>query len=85
MNEKGEVFLCNTGVVCCKKESGSLTIYTHGDFRRDGVYNCCINGLCINARIYRNSIYTTLFNSSELNEFYYLSLLLLLFFSHSSH
>ena len=72
MNQNGDIVQCNTGVVRCKKESGLLTIYTHGDFRRDGMYNCCINGLCINARIYRNSIYTTIFNSSELNEFHYL-------------
>ena len=85
MNQKGEVLECNTGVVRCKNESGSLTIYTHGDFRRDGMYNCCIDGLCINARIYRNINYTTIFKSSELNEFHYLSFLLLLFFSHSNH
>ena len=84
-SEKGEVVQCDTSVVRCKKESGSLTIYTHGDFRRDGMYNCCISGLCISTRIYRNSNYTTSFNSSELNEFHHLSFLTLLFFRHSNH
>ena len=82
--ENGDTVQCNNGVVRCKKESGSLTIYTHGDFQRNGMYTCCINGLCINARILTNTKYTTLFNSSELNEFHYLSCLILLFFRHSN-
>ena len=85
INQKGEFVLCNTGTVRCVPENGSLTIYTQGNFIRDGMYTCCIDGLCINARIYRHINYTTIFNSSELNEFHYLSFLLLLFFSHSNH
>ena len=68
INKKGKNVPCDSGTLRCMNGSGFLTIYTQGNFINDGMYTCCIDGLCISARIYRNNEYT---NSSELNEFYY--------------
>ena len=52
--------------------NGFLTVYTQGNFglARNGMYTCCIDGVCISTRIYTNSEYNNLFDSGELHEFY---------------
>ena len=69
-NFVGDDVACDTGVVRCEPGSGSLIVYTQGSFYsiRNGMYTCCIDGLCISTRIYTNSQYNMLFDSGELHE-----------------
>ena len=59
---------CDTGVVRCVPGSGFLTVYTFGNFGRNGMYTCCIGGVCMNTRIYTDLQYNNLFDSGELHE-----------------
>ena len=68
MNFLEENVRCDNGVVRCKPGNGSLTVYTQGNFgsQRNGMYTCCIDGLCISTRIYTESEYNNLFDLGEL-------------------
>ena len=61
--------LCDVGTVQCVPGSGSLTVYTQENFNSNGMYTCCIDGLCISTRIYINLFYNNLFDSGELHEY----------------
>ena len=54
INKNGENVSCNEGTVRCMPGNGYLTIYTQGGFQRNGMYTCCIDGLCISMRILQN-------------------------------
>ena len=71
MNFLGDDVACDAGVIRCVPGNGSLTVYTVAGFSsvRNGMYTCCIDGVCINTRIYTNSEYNNLFDSGELHEF----------------
>ena len=62
---------CDSGVVRCVPGSGFLIVYTQSNFNsaRNGMYTCCIDGLCISTRIYFETDYNDLFDSGELHEF----------------
>ena len=71
MNFNGDNVACDAGAVQCVPGSGSLTVYAQGNFNsgRNGMYTCCIDGLCISTRIYVEDDYNNLFDSGELHEF----------------
>ena len=71
MNFDGDDVACDSGVVRCVLGNGSLTVYTQGNFgpSRNGMYTCCIDGLCISTRIYTRPEYNNLFDSGELHQY----------------
>ena len=68
-NKTGGNVSCNEGTVRCMPGGGSLTIYTQAGFQRNGMYTCCIDGLCISMRILQSEKYNELLDSGELLEF----------------
>ena len=70
-NVLGDNQACDSGVVRCVPGSGFLTVYavTGCGSSRNGMYTCCIDGLCISTRIHTRSEYNDLFDSGELYEF----------------
>ena len=57
----------NRGPVQCQTGAGNVIIYTAMGFNNghNGMYTCCIESHCINARIYRDSEYQNLFDSGK--------------------
>ena len=57
----------NSGPVRCQTGTGNVIIYTVTRLtgRHNGMYTCCIDNNCINARIYRESDYQNLFDSGK--------------------
>ena len=55
---------CDSGVVRCVIGSGFLTIFVLPNFGsgRNGIYTCCIDGVCISTRIFTQSEYFDLFD-----------------------
>ena len=72
MNQTGGVVACHKGAIQCEIGEGSLTFFTYEETlssKRNGMYTCCIDSLCISARIYKNSAYDNFLSGSELQEF----------------
>ena len=57
----------NSGLVRCQTGRGNVIIYTVTGFdnSHNGMYTCCIDSHCINARIYQQSDYRNLFDSGK--------------------
>ena len=57
----------NSGPVQCQTGSGNVIIYTATGFsgHHNGIYTCCIDSHCINARIYQQNDYRNLFDSGK--------------------
>ena len=59
----GSVVECDENLVTCKREPGSITLYTVFNDMEDrpgwpeGKYTCCIEGLCISIRLYQDDIF----------------------------
>ena len=72
MDQDGESVACDSGVgvVQCVIGNGSLTFFTLPNFEptNNGSYTCCIDGICISARILTNNSYNDFLNSCELLE-----------------
>ena len=74
MDPDGDIVNCGNNPIRCMTGIGSLTVYTEGNFGngdRNGMYTCCIDGLCISVRIFRDQDYDDLFDppGSELHKF----------------
>ena len=65
MDPAGGIVNCGNNPIHCETGSGSLTIYTGGNFGngdRNGMYTCCIDELCISVRIFLDEDYNDLFD-----------------------
>ena len=62
-----------TGPVrCTRHQSGSVTLYTAGPYNNggdtavpEGIYTCCIDGLCISIRLWRFATVASMFSFGE--------------------
>ena len=57
----------NRGPVRCQTRTGNVIIYTAMGFKphHNGIYTCCIDSHCINARIYEQHKYHNVFDSGK--------------------